>query len=926
MFHTLTLRHCLVPILAAALLLTPAADAAGKQVQADANGQAIVGDLAQQQAAQVQVLNYNDSGIWLTADVPGLAITQRKTDAGDFVDLSWPESSPFGEIGSPELPVIRRLFVAPAGAVVSVDAVIAAETTIDASTLGYELRVAPRQAPIEKLPGARENAPFDFNPAAYALNADYLAEPATIEELGIVREQRLFMLEIHPVTYNPVAQTITYRSQIDVNVSFDGAKPTETTVSPSAHVNRLVLNPVDSAATNRGSGNYLIIVSTTYETNIAAFAAAKTAQGFNVTTHVVAPGTANTTIKSYITSLWGGANSPDYILLVGDTDTIPAWVGGGEGTPDTDIQYGCMDGSTDWYPDIAIGRFPVRSSTHVATMVDKTLYCENGPLADPDYMTRAVFMASVDNYTISEGTHNYVINTHLQPNDYICDKLYQVTYGADTQDVRDSFNDGRYYGIYSGHGATTYWADGPQFTQTDINNLTNSDMYAFVCSFACITGTFTYTECFMETWVLAPDKGAVCSWGSSVNSYWTEDDILEKVLFDAIFDDTDAVPTEAGPIYNESKMRFLAHFGADSTTRRYFEMYNLMGDPSIELPAVELTGMRVTPSGGIVSEGNPGGPFTVESKDYTIENNSEVAIDYEVTHSEPWVTITNGIGTIPSLGTANVTVSINAQANNFGNGVYTDTISFANTSTHDGDCVRGVQLTIGVPEPIIMYDMDTDPGWTMTGAWGFGQPTGGGGEHGYADPTSGYTGNNVYGYNLSGDYTNSMPEYSLTTTAIDCTDLNEVILKFRRWLGVEQPTYDHAYVRVSNDGLNWTTVWENSAEIAENDWSLQEYDISAVADGQPTVYVRWTQGVSDTSWIYCGWNIDDVEIWALAPSQPVNGDFDGDGCVDLADLATLLANYGMTNGAGPNDGDMDSDGDVDLSDLSAFLSHYGEGC
>jgi hypothetical protein len=29
------------------------------------------------------------------------------------------------------------------------------------------------------------------------------------------------------------------------------------------------------------------------------------------------------------------------------------------------------------------------------------------------------------------------------------------------------------------------------------------------------------------------------------------------------------------------------------------------------------------------------------------------------------------------------------------------------------------------------------------------------------------------------------------------------------------------------------------------------------------VYLRWTMGPTDSGWQYCGWNIDDVEIWAI---------------------------------------------------------------
>ena len=69
--------------------------------------------------------------------------------------------------------------------------------------------------------------------------------------------------------------------------------------------------------------------------------------------------------------------------------------------------------------------------------------------------------------------------------------------------------------------------------------------------------------------------------------------------------------------------------------------------------------------------------------------------------------------------------------------------------------------------------------------------------------------------------------------------------------------------RVSNDGTSWTTVWENSAELTDAAWTMVEYDISGVADGQPAVYLRWTQGTTDGGWQYSGWNIDDVQIQAL---------------------------------------------------------------
>ncbi len=58
------------------------------------------------------------------------------------------------------------------------------------------------------------------------------------------------------------------------------------------------------------------------------------------------------------------------------------------------------------------------------------------------------------------------------------------------------------------------------------------------------------------------------------------------------------------------------------------------------------------------------------------------------------------------------------------------------------------------------------------------------------------------------------------------------------------------------------------------------------------------------------------------------GDLNGDGAIDLADLAHLLAHYADTSGSRSRyaDGDLDLDGDVNLSDLAALLAVYGLSC
>ncbi len=195
------------------------------------------------------------------------------------------------------------------------------------------------------------------------------------------------------------------------------------------------------------------------------------------------------------------------------------------------------------------------------------------------------------------------------------------------------------------------------------------------------------------------------------------------------------------------------------------------------------------------------------------------------------------------------------------------------------------------------WPLDSDPKWTREGAWAYGTPAGrGGGAHGRPDPTSGATGTAVLGYNLGGDYADSMAAYYLTTAAIDCSAIAKTELRFQRWLNVEQPAYDHATLDVSTDGSTWQRLWQNPSEVTDSSWQAQVFDVSGVADGSATFYIRWGMGPTDESWAYSGWNLDDVQIWGIPVTPPdlqapifagLKGARGGDGQVTLTwDAAT----------------------------------------
>jgi hypothetical protein len=208
--------------------------------------------------------------------------------------------------------------------------------------------------------------------------------------------------------------------------------------------------------------------------------------------------------------------------------------------------------------------------------------------------------------------------------------------------------------------------------------------------------------------------------------------------------------------------------------------------------------------------------------------------------------------------------------------------------------------------------------------WDRGIPSGQGGEelqYPVPDPTEGCNGPQVFGYNLEGDYENNLPETYITSPAIDCKDYDNVYLRYCRWLGVEQPVYDRAAVAVSNNGIDWVEIWNNYAIIADLDWTTVEFDISAAAANQESVYLRWIMGPTDGGLRYNGWNIDDVRVVSYVCRGFVCGDANDDEICNLLDI-TWIIDYLYAGGPVPNPiqmADVNNDGTVNLVDITVLI-------
>ncbi len=173
-----------------------------------------------------------------------------------------------------------------------------------------------------------------------------------------------------------------------------------------------------------------------------------------------------------------------------------------------------------------------------------------------------------------------------------------------------------------------------------------------------------------------------------------------------------------------------------------------------------------------------------------------------------------------------------------------------------------------IPKLVTLFfdDFSTDKGWTgyEIGRWERGSTYAGIQESGNPDPGADHTAkgdNYVLGYAIGGNYPNNLPVKEIISPSIDCTGQDRVFLKFWRYLNVESNSYDHAKVHVSNDGINWTELWENPVfNITDNQWTQVVFDVSSIAANQRTVYIKFIMGPTNGTGRYSGWNIDDLEV------------------------------------------------------------------
>lgn len=570
-----------------------------------------LGPAAEGVGPEVEITQSDLSFLTMEIGISGLYAMESRIAGNAFGLLDLPGEGRTVTLGAPDLPVVRRLVEIPHGAAVRAEVIESSFLILSLGEMGLAGRMVPVQEPLVKIPGASRT--FRLDQARYETPGFAPVRPVEITGTSMIRSRRLAQIELRPVSYDPVLGKVRVITHMEIRLLFDGGDPAATARaiartacrSFDAVVGPRVLNYNGYATQGVRAGRLsaseglLVITPDSFVDELAGLTGWKSRKGFKVE---VAPtsvtGTSLSEIKSYIQAAYESWTEPplSYVLLAGDTGDIPSPTGDSDTRHSADLYYSTLSGS-DYFPDVWLGRISVADEAQAAEVAARLLAYEKGEAGTAGWLKKATFIGTDDRsyFDVAEGTHNYCINNHMDPRGYASDKLYAITYGAGGSDVLAAVNDGRALVVYSGHGSSSGWS-GPSFGQSQVRALTNGDMTPFVLSHACTTAPISQAECYGETWIR---EAAIGFWGASNSTYWDEDDVLQRRMFDALYDE--ALYTLGGMTV-DALAELYVHYGGGGRTKYYFEVYHLLADPSMELwtgipEALDVTYLPATPLG-----------------------------------------------------------------------------------------------------------------------------------------------------------------------------------------------------------------------------------------------------------------------------------------------------------------------------------------
>ena len=527
------------------------------------------------------------------------------TEAGSFHKLNMGNDFvSSNKIGQADLPVYTYLIEIP-----FCEDIVIEEKIKNSQTFNLQTKIYPVQESQSK---QNEEIPFVMSNEYYSQNR-WNKNRVSIEVLGVMSGTRMAKVSVSPICYNPQENKIEIAKNLDYTIKFINPDYTatqnlkaKTNSLSTGFVNKMITNPKNLSAsvhaTNINRPYKMVIVSDRmFEESLQPFIQWKTQQGFEVITYYTDEiGTTKTAIKNHLKTLWDNASetnpAPDYLLLCGDINKVPTF-DGSTSTHPTDLYYAEYTG--DFLPELFYGRFSANSASQMTAIVNKTVNYEKYAFENDEWLNRIMLVAGKETAspapTCVNGQMNYVKQYFTTLDTAI---YYNPASGNKASEIKQKLNNGYGWINYSAHCDEDGWAS-PSLTRSNVSAMTNTGMYGVWLNNCCLSSKYDVSECFAEKLLRQENKAAVAVIGGSNYTYWYEDfywsvgaknatlntSYSASALgsYDRMFhthgETFDKWYTTVGQTIQAGN---LAVDLANSSRKNYYwEVYNLMGDPSL---------------------------------------------------------------------------------------------------------------------------------------------------------------------------------------------------------------------------------------------------------------------------------------------------------------------------------------------------------
>ena len=517
--------------------------------------------------------------------------------------ITFPGGVPNLEVGTPDLPKMAQSIIIP-------DLAHMELSIVESKFVEFFM---------ENLISSKGNLTRNINPAsvpytfgqAYETDEFYPQDIVFMRNPYIMRTVRGQAIVFQPIQYNPIQRTLRVYTHIKVNIQQNGmSQINPLTRRPAKGGSREFENIYAEHFLNYSTnsryellgeeGPMLVVCYGEFMESMQPFVEWKNYKGIPTEMVDVADIGGSDEIEAFVETKYYD-DGIAFVLFVGDIDQIPSprySDGAGSNSP-ADPSYGFVAGS-DYYPEIIIGRFSAEDTSHVETMINRTIEYEMDPDPTADWYKKGSGFAS-DQGPGDDGELDY---EHL---DNIRDDLLGFTYvevdqiydpSGTVEDGEVALNEGRSIVNYTGHGSNGSWGNGCPLNQTDVNGLVNMGMYPFIWSVACVNGEFHIGTCFAETWLRATGTngvptGAIAVLMSTVNQSWSPPMDGQDEMNDIL---VESYENNIKRTYGGLSMNGVMHMADSYGTAGEEEIlyWTIFGDPSVVVRTDTPTDMTVS--------------------------------------------------------------------------------------------------------------------------------------------------------------------------------------------------------------------------------------------------------------------------------------------------------------------------------------------